>query len=86
MLLNFGLGIFTLISGEINMITKLNGNKVLFEVKINNLNDKIISYLSSLEVTSKSKMSDEDIDKLSEEISSNWWKKNKKRFINETNS
>jgi hypothetical protein len=67
------------------MITKIRGNKVHFEVKLKNLDDRVLSYLSSLEITSKSKASEQEIDTLSEKTTSNWWKKNKKRFINENN-
>jgi len=42
---------------------------------------RLIDYARLLEITSKSKAKQKDIDTLANSISSNWWKKNKKRFI-----
>jgi len=36
-----------------------------------------------LEATSKSKAKQSDIDKLADEVNTNWWNKNKHRFITE---
>lgn len=41
----------------------------------------IMDYLDYLEMTAKSKASQEDADKLADELNENWWNKNRKRFI-----
>jgi hypothetical protein len=42
---------------------------------------RIIDYLKFREIASKSKASQEQIDKISSESKASWWKKNKSRFI-----
>ena len=42
---------------------------------------RILDYLKFREIASKSKASQEQIDKLSSESKSSWWKKNKSRFV-----
>jgi hypothetical protein len=42
---------------------------------------RLIDYLRYLEVTSKSKAKQSDIDKLADEVNSSWWEANKERFI-----
>jgi hypothetical protein len=42
---------------------------------------RLIDYVRYLEVTSKSKAKQSDIDKLADEVNASWWKKNHKRFI-----
>jgi len=42
---------------------------------------RILDYLKFREIASKSRASQEQIDKLSSESKSSWWKKNKSRFI-----
>jgi hypothetical protein len=42
---------------------------------------RIMDYLDYLEITSKSKATQDDADKLAEELNKNWWTKNRKRFI-----
>lgn len=41
----------------------------------------IIDYLDYLEITSKSKATQDDADRLADELNENWWSKNRKRFI-----
>ena len=41
----------------------------------------IMDYLDYLEITSKSKATQDDADKLADELNDNWWKKNCKSFI-----
>lgn len=41
----------------------------------------IMDYLDYLEMTAKSKASQEDADKLADELNEDWWNKNRKRFI-----
>jgi len=40
-----------------------------------------MDYLDYLEMTSKSKATQDDVDKLADELNENWWKKNRKKFI-----
>ena len=42
---------------------------------------RIMDYLDYLEITSKSKATQDDADKLADELNENWWKKNRKSFI-----
>ena len=42
---------------------------------------RIMDYLDYLEMTSKSKATQDDADKLANELNENWWKKNRKKFI-----
>lgn len=42
---------------------------------------RIMDYLEYLEVTSKSKATQEDADKLTDQLNENWWAKNRNRFI-----
>lgn len=42
---------------------------------------RIIDYLKFREIASKSKSSQEDIDKISSESKSTWWKENKSRLV-----
>jgi predicted trehalose synthase len=42
---------------------------------------RLIDYAKYLEATSKSKAKQSNVDKLADEVSSNWWNKNKHRFL-----
>ena len=42
---------------------------------------RIMDYLDYLEITSKSKATQDDADRLADELNENWWTKNRKRFI-----
>ena len=42
---------------------------------------RIMDYLDYLEITSKSKATQDDADKLADELNENWWSKNRNRFI-----
>jgi len=42
---------------------------------------RIMDYLEYLELTSKSKASQKDADKLADELNENWWAKNRNKFI-----
>jgi len=57
--------------------------KIMIEFEVGEINKDILSFLSLLETSSKSKISDKDIEQISEEINQSWWEKNKSRFINE---
>lgn len=42
---------------------------------------RIMDYLDYLELTSKSKGTQNDADKLADELNESWWKENRKKFI-----
>ena len=42
---------------------------------------RIMDYLDYLEITSKSKATEDDADKLADELNENWWKENRGRSI-----
>ena len=42
---------------------------------------RIMDYLDYLEITSKSKATQDDADKLADELNEKWWKKNRRNFI-----
>jgi ribosomal protein L7/L12 len=42
---------------------------------------RIMDYLEYLEITSKTTATQEDADKLADELNENWWAKNRKKFI-----
>jgi len=42
---------------------------------------RLIDYAKYLEATSKSKAKQSDIDQLADEVNTEWWEKNKSRFI-----
>jgi hypothetical protein len=42
---------------------------------------RIMDYIDYLEITSKSKATQTDADRLADELNANWWAKNRKRFI-----
>ncbi len=66
------------------MIGKMQGQKILVEFDIGEYNPALIDFLTMLDITSKSKATDEDIKTLSSEISSNWWAENKQRLLDES--
>ena len=42
---------------------------------------RIMDYLDYLEITSKSKATQDDADRFADELNENWWTKNRKKFI-----
>ena len=42
---------------------------------------RLIDYIKYLELTSKSKAKQKDVDALADEVNASWWEKNKSRFI-----
>jgi hypothetical protein len=66
------------------MIIERNDNQIVIKVspKVDTFGfQRIIDYLDYLEITSKSKATQDDADKLADELNENWWKKNRKKFI-----
>ena len=65
----------TIVRDKAGLTIRINGNP--------NIN-KIQAYLDLMrheEIVSKSKATDTAVGKLADELNSNWWKKNKSRFI-----
>jgi predicted trehalose synthase len=66
------------------MIVERTSNQIVIKVspKVDTFGfQRIMEYLDYLELTSKSKASQDDADKLADELNENWWTKNRKRFI-----
>ena len=66
------------------MIIERTSNQIVIKVspKVDTFGfQRIMDYLEYLEVTSKSKATQEDADKLADELNENWWAKNRNRFI-----
>jgi hypothetical protein len=68
------------------MESRMEGDKIVVKFDMGEYDKDLLDFLSYYEILKKSKATQEDIDKLSEEVSRNWWEKNKHRFINEDNS
>ena len=68
------------------MISKVQGNIVHVVFNIGEYDPEVIDYLTFLEITSKSKATDKDIEKLSEDIKQNWWEENKENFLGKSES
>lgn len=62
------------------MIGRMQGQKITVEFDVGEYNPDIIDFLTLLDITSKSKATDEDIQDLSTEITRNWWAENKRKF------
>ena len=66
------------------MIIERTSNQIVIRVsqKIDSFGfQRIMDYLDYLEITSKSKATQDDADRLADELNENWWSKNRKRFI-----
>ncbi len=66
------------------MIGKMQGQKITVEFEIGEYDPQIIDFLTLLDITSKSKATDKDIENISDEITKNWWIENKDRLLNES--
>ena len=71
------------------MIIERIGNEKIV-ITLGNTNDtfgiqRLIDYARYLEATALSKAKQSDVNQLADKVSTNWWSKNKKRFINESN-
>jgi phosphotransferase system IIA component len=65
------------------MKTDIKDGKLIIELDADVIDTDILSFISSMEISKKSKMSEEQIFELSEEIKENWWKENKDKFVDE---
>jgi hypothetical protein len=66
------------------MIGKMQGQKITVEFEIGEYDPQIIDFLTLLDITSRSKATDKDIENISNEISKKWWVENKDRLLNES--
>jgi hypothetical protein len=66
------------------LVQRQENNEILIKLS-SDLNSfdfqRLIEYVRFLEISSKSKAKQKDINDLANSVSANWWKKNKKRFI-----
>ena len=58
------------------------GNKIILEFELGEYDKNIVDLLTTMEIASKSKATERDIEELSKEIKKNWWRINRDRFIN----
>jgi predicted trehalose synthase len=66
------------------MIVERTSNQIVIKVSpnVDSLGfQRIMDYLDYLEITSKSKATQEDADQLADELNENWWVKNRSKFI-----
>jgi hypothetical protein len=68
------------------MISKMEDKKIHLVFDIGDYEPEVINFLTLLDITSKSKASDEDIEELSEEIKQEWWDHNKESFLGESSN
>jgi hypothetical protein len=61
-------------------------NKIVVEFDIGEYDKDVMDFLTMKEISKKSKASEKDIQNLARKISSDWWKKNKDRLLNENRS
>ncbi len=65
------------------MKATLQDDKVILEFNIGSYDKNTIDFLTNIELSQKSKATEEDISFLSDEITETWWKVNKNRLIDE---
>jgi len=66
------------------MIVERTNNQIVikFSPKVDKFGfQRIMDYIDYLEITAKSKARQIDADRLADELNSNWWTKNRKKFI-----
>ncbi len=66
------------------LIERANNNEVIIKISSTVYSfglQRLINYVKYLEATAKSKAKQSDVDKLADDVNSEWWAKNKKRFI-----
>lgn len=68
--------------GTKTMKSLVSGNKIILEFELGEYYKDIVDLLTMMEIASKSKATERDIEELSKEIKKNWWQRNKDRFIN----
>ena len=68
------------------MIRKIEDSKVHLIFDIGEYNADVIDFLTLLGTTSKSRITDDDVEELAEELKENWWRENKGRFVGENSN
>ncbi|MBM3237773.1 hypothetical protein FJZ31_15905 [Candidatus Poribacteria bacterium] len=68
--------------GTKTMKSLVSGNKIILEFELGEYYKDIVDLLTMMEIASKSKATERDIEELSKEIKKNWWQRNKDSFIN----
>jgi hypothetical protein len=66
------------------MIIERTSNQIVIKVspKVDAFGfQRIMDYLDYLEITSRSKATQEDADRLADELNENWWAQNRQKFI-----
>lgn len=66
------------------MIVERTRNQIVIKIspKVDTFGfQRIMDYLEYLEISAKSKATQEDADKLADELNENWWANNRKKFI-----
>lgn len=66
------------------MIVERTNNQIIIRVshRVDTFGfQRIMDYLDYLEITSKSKATQDDADRLADELNENWWSKNRKKII-----
>jgi hypothetical protein len=66
------------------MIIENNNNEIIIKISANvNLEDiqKSLDFIRYKEIISKSKGTQDDTDRLAEEVNRDWWSKNKDKYI-----
>ena len=66
------------------MTARMQGQKITVEFDIGDYDPDIMDFLTLLDITSKSKAADEEVQNLSNEITGKWWAENKQRLLNES--
>ena len=61
-------------------------NKIVVEFDVGEYDRDVMDFLTMKEISRKSKASEENIQNLAREISSDWWKNNRDRLLNENRS
>jgi predicted trehalose synthase len=67
-----------------DMIIERTSDQIIIKVspKVDSFGfQRIMDYLDYLEITAKSQATQEDADKLADELNENWWSKNRQKFI-----
>ncbi len=65
------------------MKATLHDDKAILEFNIGSYDKNTIDFLTNIELSQKSKATEDDINLLSDKIAETWWKTNENRFINE---
>ena len=67
------------------MKSTLTNNKVILEFDVGSYDKNIVDLFTMVEIANKSKATQNQINNLANKIKSGWWKKNKKRLLDEDN-